>query len=232
MKFDGEICGGVLVENVSDDFPSKRNSKISFQTSPEVCHQFRRKLRQLHSGNRWCLKIWGATKTWTLLSRPSALPILYGWLSGIALPYRPSSFRYRAIPCKFALLQGVSQLKLLSAGYRAIEGYCHYSIARFDGPLGGIQWRAPGHSVNRRTLKTEKLLSSSPPQKSLLLSAFQLAHSLPNKLPNLDNNKGLAVRGPWARELFSLMPEFQTFSLPFFWSQSRPVNKKKGLFLV
>ena len=36
-------------------FPSKRSSKISIQTSPEVRHQFRRKLRQLHSGNRWCL---------------------------------------------------------------------------------------------------------------------------------------------------------------------------------
>ena len=35
--------------------PSKRSSKISFQTSPGVRHQFRRKLRQLHSGNRWCL---------------------------------------------------------------------------------------------------------------------------------------------------------------------------------
>ena len=33
-------------------FPSKRSSKISCQTSPEVRHQFRRKLRQLHSGNR------------------------------------------------------------------------------------------------------------------------------------------------------------------------------------
>ena len=55
VKFDGEICGGVLVENASDDFPSKKSSKISFQTSPEVRHQFRRKLRQLHSGNRWCL---------------------------------------------------------------------------------------------------------------------------------------------------------------------------------
>ena len=38
-------------------FPSKRSSKISFQTSPEVRHQFRRKLRQLHSGNRWCLNV-------------------------------------------------------------------------------------------------------------------------------------------------------------------------------
>ena len=36
-------------------FPSKKSSNISFQTSPEVRHQFRRKLRQLHSGNRWCL---------------------------------------------------------------------------------------------------------------------------------------------------------------------------------
>ena len=41
-------------------FPSKRSSKISFQTSPEVRHQFRRKLRQLHSGNRRCLRrFWG-----------------------------------------------------------------------------------------------------------------------------------------------------------------------------
>ena len=55
VKFDGEICGGVLVENASDDFPSKKKSKIFFQTSPEIRHQFRRKLRQLHSGNRWCL---------------------------------------------------------------------------------------------------------------------------------------------------------------------------------
>ena len=58
MKFDGEICGGVLVENASDDFPSKRSSKISCQTSPEVRHQFRRKLRKLHSGNRLCLLFW------------------------------------------------------------------------------------------------------------------------------------------------------------------------------
>ena len=36
-------------------FPCKRSSKISFKTSPEVRHQFRRKLRQLHSGNRWSL---------------------------------------------------------------------------------------------------------------------------------------------------------------------------------
>ena len=56
VKFDGEICGGVLVENAFDDFPSKRSSKISCQTSPEVRHQFRQKLRQLHSGSRWCLK--------------------------------------------------------------------------------------------------------------------------------------------------------------------------------
>ena len=50
VKFDGEVCGGVLVEDASGDFPSKRSSKISFQTSLEVRHQFRRKLRQLHSG--------------------------------------------------------------------------------------------------------------------------------------------------------------------------------------
>ena len=50
VKFDGEICGGVLVENAFADFPSKRSSKISCQTSPNVRHQFRRKLRRLHSG--------------------------------------------------------------------------------------------------------------------------------------------------------------------------------------
>ena len=38
-------------------FPNKGSLKISFQTSPEIRHQFRRKLRQLHSGNRWCLNI-------------------------------------------------------------------------------------------------------------------------------------------------------------------------------
>ena len=31
-----------------------------------------------------------------------------------------------------------------------------------------IQWRGSGHSLNRRTLKIEKLLSSSPSQKSAL----------------------------------------------------------------
>ena len=32
-----------------------------------------------------------------------------------------------------------------------------------------IQWRGSGHSLNRRTLKTEKLLSSSPSRKSALI---------------------------------------------------------------
>ena len=44
-------------------FPSKRSSKISFQTSPEVRHQCRRKLRQLHSGDRWCLRLQHANTT-------------------------------------------------------------------------------------------------------------------------------------------------------------------------
>ena len=134
VKFDGEICGGVLVENASDDLFSQQKKLESFlpnfvraatlqkrgsenflrfslpkvswnlawnfgeifratfsrvwvcdgkfhqnftsktvrkngkfhanftlpgrgaETSPEVRHQFRRKLRQLHSENRWCLK--------------------------------------------------------------------------------------------------------------------------------------------------------------------------------
>ena len=42
-------------------------------------------------------------------------------------------------------------------------------------PTGkAIQWRGPGDSVNRRTLKTEKLLSSSPSQKSALNSSKAL----------------------------------------------------------
>ena len=55
VKFDDDICGGVLWKMLLSIFPSKRSSKISFQTSPEVRHQFHRKLRQLHSGNRWRL---------------------------------------------------------------------------------------------------------------------------------------------------------------------------------
>ena len=35
-----------------------------------------------------------------------------------------------------------------------------------------IQWRAPGDSVNRRTLESEKLLSSSPSRKSALNQGF------------------------------------------------------------
>ena len=59
VKFDGEICGGVLVENASDDFPQQKKLENLLETSPEVRHQFRRKLRQLHSGNRWCLQCTG-----------------------------------------------------------------------------------------------------------------------------------------------------------------------------
>ena len=51
VKFAVEFCWGKCLTI----FPSKRLSKISLQTSPEVRHQFRRKLRKLHSGNRWCL---------------------------------------------------------------------------------------------------------------------------------------------------------------------------------
>ena len=36
-----------------------------------------------------------------------------------------------------------------------------------------IQWRGPGHSVNRQTLKTEKLLSSSASRKSALKEWLQ-----------------------------------------------------------
>ena len=56
VKFDGEIWGGFLVENASDNFPTKEARKPPSKTSPEVHHQFRRNLRRLHSGNRWCLK--------------------------------------------------------------------------------------------------------------------------------------------------------------------------------
>ena len=39
-----------------------------------------------------------------------------------------------------------------------------------------IQWRASGHSLNRRTLKTEKLLSSSPSRKSALKFQQKIMH--------------------------------------------------------
>ena len=55
VKFDGEFTVEFWWKMFLTIFPSERSSKISFQTSPEVRHQFRRKLRQLHSGNRWCL---------------------------------------------------------------------------------------------------------------------------------------------------------------------------------
>ena len=58
VKFDGEICAVEFWwKMLLTIFPSKRSSKISFQTSLEVRRQFRRKLCQLHSGNRWCLHI-------------------------------------------------------------------------------------------------------------------------------------------------------------------------------
>ena len=44
-----------------------------------------------------------------------------------------------------------------------------------------IQWRGPAHSVNCRTLKTEKLLSSPPSRKSALMDPTNMApHSLQN----------------------------------------------------
>ena len=78
VKFDGGVCGGVLVENASDDFPTKRSSKISFQTSPEVRHQFRRKLRQLHSGNHWCWQIWTSVRL--PLSRTPRVVMLWDYV--------------------------------------------------------------------------------------------------------------------------------------------------------
>ena len=57
VKFDGEIAVEFWWKMLLTNFPSKSSSKISFQTSLEVRHHFRQKLRQLHSGNRWCLKL-------------------------------------------------------------------------------------------------------------------------------------------------------------------------------
>ena len=58
VKFDGEICSGVLVENASDDFPQQKkleNLLPNFTgSSPPISP---RKLRQLHSGNRWRLEV-------------------------------------------------------------------------------------------------------------------------------------------------------------------------------
>ena len=44
-----------------------------------------------------------------------------------------------------------------------------------------IQWRGSGHSLNRRTLKTEKLLSSSPSRKSALFFQLDTKNSLKNE---------------------------------------------------
>ena len=55
VKFDGEIRSGVLVENAPDDFPKEKKLENLLPNFAEVRHQFRQKLRQLHSGNRWCL---------------------------------------------------------------------------------------------------------------------------------------------------------------------------------
>ena len=47
-----------------------------------------------------------------------------------------------------------------------------------------IQWRGPGHSVNRRTLEIEELLSSSPSRKSaLIMQEPPLSHRLVRTCP-------------------------------------------------
>ena len=46
-----------------------------------------------------------------------------------------------------------------------------------------IQWRGSGHSLNRRTLKTEKLLSSSPSRKSALMHVALLSEIIQERLP-------------------------------------------------
>ena len=56
VKFDGEICGGVLVENASDDSSQqKKLEKSPSKLRLKFATNFAEKLRQLHSGNRWCL---------------------------------------------------------------------------------------------------------------------------------------------------------------------------------
>ena len=63
-----------------------------------------------------------------------------------------------------------------------------------------IQWRGQGHSVNSRTLKTEKLLSSSPSQKSALI------------LWNQRKTKGQQLKGKIVSALFHTFPHFSHFS--------------------
>ena len=58
VKFDGEICGGVLVENVSDDFHQQRKLENHLPNCAGSSPPIRRKLRQLDCGNRWCLDLW------------------------------------------------------------------------------------------------------------------------------------------------------------------------------
>ena len=73
-------------------FPNKRSSKTSFQTSPEVRHQFRRKLRQFHSGNRWCLRL-------------SAFARVCAWLSAFRVPFQRA--RHLRLGCACARLFGL-----------------------------------------------------------------------------------------------------------------------------
>ena len=73
-------------------FASRRSSKISLQTSPEVRHQFRRKLRQLHSGNHSLFGIfscrdslgWSTNRTGE--NRTGDPLTVHSW----ALPWTPS----------------------------------------------------------------------------------------------------------------------------------------------
>ena len=57
VKFDGEICGGILVENASDDFPQQRKLENLLPNFAGSSPPISPKLRQLHSGNRWCLEL-------------------------------------------------------------------------------------------------------------------------------------------------------------------------------
>ena len=86
-------------------FPNKRSSKISFQTSPEVRHQFRRKLRQLHSGNRRCLQFACLNK---VLKQPTKVPLNLRTLIVCATRDQP---RAVPIPKSLLLLESLEGLK-------------------------------------------------------------------------------------------------------------------------
>ena len=108
-------------------FPSKRSSKISFQTSPEVRHQFRRKLRQLHSGNRWCLNCGPPKSSPTFQKRIRARMFAKKCAKSVGRRYRfwhPP--KWLAVGCRFPLEMPTLTWRLPSWAIRHFYSETHF----------------------------------------------------------------------------------------------------------